>query len=136
FGVLTESAGTDQPPRYVLVELPDHLDRDQVAVLLPELSEISDPGAPGGQWDFMNLAPRTKGEFASAEFPSVTELQSAVIAGSTFVGVPGVASIDIMRDRGHHTPLRIEIVAFDDAMDEVTSDEAEVAFAQTKAWAQ
>lgn len=126
---------SEQPPRYVLVDLPTDIAEADLRILIESLAVLPDPGAPGGQWDFLNLAPRTKGEYAAPHFPSIAELSYAVTTGNHFADVDGLASVEILRDSGHDTPLRIRIAVFDDAMDGVGSKDAEAMFSQTEAWA-
>ncbi|SJM59879.1 hypothetical protein [Gulosibacter sp. 10] len=125
-----------QPPRYVLVELPHDESTAAQTDILSGLASVRDPGATGGQWDFLNLAPNTKGQYASPNFPSSTELSYAVTAGNHFAEVAGMANIEVVRDRGHDTPLQIRIAVFDGSMDGVDSAAAEEAFARTQAWQQ
>lgn len=133
-GVRGAEAELEQPPRYVLVDLPDEINEAQLRSMIDGLSSLEDPGAPGGQWDFLNLAPRTKGEYASPNFPSTTELSYAVTAGNHFATVAGLANVEVVRDRGHDTPLQIRIAVFDDVMDGVGTDGAEEMFQSTEAW--
>lgn len=125
---------SDQPPRYVLVTLPTEVDEEALRNMIEGLAAIPDPGAPGGQWDFYNLAPRTKGEYAEPGFPSTTDLSYAVTTGNHFADVNGLANVEVLRDAGHDTPLQIRIAVFDDAMDGVGSDSAEATFQGTQAW--
>lgn len=124
----------EQPPRYVLVKLPTDIAESELRNLIDGLAAAADPGAPGGQWDFLNLAPHTKGEYAEPNFPSTTELSYAVTTGNHFAEVDGMANVEVLRDAGNDTPLRIRIAVFDDTMDGVDSDHAEAIFEHTEAW--
>ncbi|KAB1640818.1 hypothetical protein [Gulosibacter chungangensis] len=124
----------EQPPRYVLIDLPTDIPEADLRILIETLAAVPDPGATEGQWDFLNLAPRTKGEYAGPNFPSIADLSYAVTAGSHFAEVDGLANVEVLRDSGHDTPLRIRIAVFDDVMDGVGNDDAEATFEQTEAW--
>ncbi|QUY62716.1 hypothetical protein [Gulosibacter molinativorax] len=133
-GTVGAAKTTEQPPRYVLVDLPPDITEESLRSLIDGLAAIKDPGAPGGQWDFLNLAPQTKGEYAEPSFPSTTELSYAVTAGNHFAEVDGLANVEVIRDAGHDTPLQIRIAVFDDAMDGVGSGDAAAVFENTEAW--
>ncbi|MGO1543373.1 MAG: hypothetical protein ACTHXA_03435 [Gulosibacter sp.] len=132
--LLSAQEEAEQPPRYVLVDLPEQIDQTELQTMVDDLATIDDPGAPEGQWDFLNLAPNTKGEYADPGFPSTAELGYAITTGNHFNEVAGLANVEVVRDHGDDTPLRIRIAVFDDIMDGVASSEAETTFQETEAW--
>lgn len=122
------TTASEPGPRYVLVELPEGITASELGSILGSLAAVPDPGAPHGQWDFVNLAPATKGEYVGGAFPTRDVLKLDASTGELFTEMPGLASIVIRRDPDATEPMYVDIVAFDDAMDGVARDNAEVEF--------
>ncbi|NLT27254.1 MAG: hypothetical protein GXX90_11550 [Microbacteriaceae bacterium] len=132
-GTPTDDAGP--APRYVLVDLPGELPDGGLADIVDRLGDVDDPGAPGGQWDLLDLAPATKGEYAGPDFPDVELLRLDARLGALFADAPGLAGVQLHRDDALAQPLRVQVVVFDPEMDLVGADEAEAAFASTDGFA-
>lgn len=124
--------GADATPRYVLVDLPADLARADRAELVTRLGAVPDPGAPSGQWDLLDLAPSTKGEYVGAAFPERERLRLDADLGELFADAPGLAGIQVHRDDSLAPSTRVQIVIFDLVMDGAASDDAEQRFGETR----
>ena len=118
-------------PRYVLIDLPGDLDRADRAAIIDRLSSVPDPGADGGQWDVLDLAPETKGEYAGGAFPARADLRLDADLGELFAGTPGLAGLQVHRSAELTPALRLQLVLFDPDMDEIAAAAAEEEFAGT-----
>lgn len=123
-------------PRYVAIELPADADADVADSIVAQLRQVTDPGAESGQWDLVVPSAHFKGEFHDAKFPSVTEYGYLSTVASTFMPVDDLASAEVSYYPDHDVPLQIEVVSFDSETDNLTAEEADVAFQQTAIWEQ
>ena len=131
----TPSASATGPgPRFVLVDLPAVPDQSHLSAMLANLAAIDDPGAPSGQWRFVDLAPDLDAGFARPAFPSHDRLASAMDAGALFHDIE-VASIEVNQGADENAPLTISITSFDEAMDGVASAQASGAFQRSDTYA-
>lgn len=127
---------TADPSRYVLLDLPNGLNREDRGELIGALANVPDPGAAAGQWDVLDLATSTKAEYVGPNFPERDRMRADADTADLFAQVPGLASIEVRRDDSATTPLLVQIVVFDDAMDSLETAKAEDAFAKTDAYGQ
>ncbi len=121
-------------PRYIAIELPEDTNSASSESIMAKLRAITDPGSESGQWDVVVPDAHFKGEFHSAHFPTKSDYGYVAAVATTFTELDDLASCEVAFHPGADVPLNIEVVSFDDDMDNLAAEDADIAFQESAMW--
>lgn len=122
--------------RIVTVTLPEGLDEQGVTGLFGAVRAVPDPGAASGEWAVLGLTASSGGYFSSARFPGDEDLRLFTEITGIFEGLGAPDTLRFELNRSASPQLKLNVVAFDEALEGVPAERAEEVFQSTVVWQQ